>query len=254
MLVALILGIVEGLTEFLPISSTAHLIITNRLLGLSQNEYWKFFEIFVQVGAIMAVITVYFQELFKHKQNIKLLFSFLPTAIVGLLFYNVIKNVFFNSLILIALSLIGFGLVFLLIEYLINKKQLILTKNLNNLTIRQAMIIGLAQSLAVIPGVSRSGAALVGSLLLGYSRQEAAKYSFLLAVPTIILAALFDLLKTDFNVVSSNVGITLVGLVSAYLSALFVIKWFLHFLKNNSLVVFGIYRIIVGILLLIFLI
>lgn len=251
---ALFLGIIEGLTEFLPISSTAHLIIANRLLGLPQNEYWKFFEIFIQAGAILAVVTVYFQELFNHKQNLKLLFSFLPTAVVGLLLYNVIKNVFFNSLILIAFSLIIFGLLFLVIEWLIKNKRIVLKHKLEKLTIKQALFIGVMQSLAVVPGVSRSGAALVGSLLLGYDRRQGAQYSFLLAVPTILLAAIFDLLKTDFRVVSSNFGLTLIGLVSAYVSALFVIRWFMKFLENNSLIIFGFYRLVVGILLLLFLV
>jgi len=254
MLSALFLGIIEGLTEFLPISSTAHLIIANRLLGLPQNEYWKFFEIFIQAGAILAVVTVYFQELFNHKQNLKLLFSFLPTAVVGLLLYNVIKNVFFNSLILIAFSLIIFGLLFLVIEWLIKNKRIVLKHKLEKLTIKQALFIGVMQSLAVVPGVSRSGAALVGSLLLGYDRRQGAQYSFLLAVPTILLAAIFDLLKTDFRVVSSNFGLTLIGLVSAYISALFVIRWFMKFLENNSLIIFGFYRLVVGILLLLFLV
>lgn len=251
---ALFLGIIEGLTEFLPISSTAHLIIANRLLGLPQNEYWKFFEIFIQAGAILAVVTVYFQELFNHKQNLKLLFSFLPTAVVGLLLYNVIKNVFFNSLILIAFSLIIFGLLFLVIEWLIKNKRIVLKHKLEKLTIKQALFIGVMQSLAVVPGVSRSGAALIGTLLLGYDRRQGAQYSFLLAVPTILLAAIFDLLKTDFRVVSSNFGLTLIGLVSAYISALFVIRWFMKFLENNSLIIFGFYRLVVGILLLLFLV
>lgn len=251
---ALFLGIIEGLTEFLPISSTAHLIIANRLLGLPQNEYWKFFEIFIQAGAILAVVTVYFQELFNHKQNLKLLFSFLPTAVVGLLLYNVIKNVFFNSLILIAFSLIIFGLLFLVIEWLVKNKRIVLKHKLEKLTIKQALFIGVMQSLAVVPGVSRSGAALIGTLLLGYDRRQGAQYSFLLAVPTILLAAIFDLLKTDFRVVSSNFGLTLIGLVSAYISALFVIRWFMKFLENNSLIIFGFYRLVVGILLLLFLV
>jgi len=254
MLSALFLGIIEGLTEFLPISSTAHLIIANRLLGLPQNEYWKFFEIFIQAGAILAVVTVYFQELFNHRQNLKLLFSFLPTAVVGLLLYNVIKNVFFNSLILIAFSLIIFGLLFLVIEWLIKNKRIVLKHKLEKLTIKQALFIGVMQSLAVVPGVSRSGAALIGTLLLGYDRRQGAQYSFLLAVPTILLAAIFDLLKTDFRVVSSNFGLTLIGLVSAYISALFVIRWFMKFLENNSLIIFGFYRLVVGILLLLFLV
>ena len=250
MLSALILGLIEGLTEFLPISSTAHLIMANKLLGLSQNAYWQFFEVFIQAGAILAVATVYFSEIFNHKQNLKLFFSFLPTAIVGFLLYDVIKNIFFNSLLLIATSLLFFGLIFLLIEWFIKNKKLVVSRKIENLTFKQALFIGGMQSLAVVPGVSRAGAALIGGLVLGYTRKEAAKYSFLLAVPTILMAAIFDLFKTDLSVVTSNVSLTLIGFISAYFSALLVIRGLMRFLENHNLVIFGFYRIILGILIL----
>lgn len=254
MLSALWLGIIEGLTEFLPISSTAHLIIFNRLLGLFQNQYWQFFEVVVQAGAVLAVITLYFQKLLDWKLNCKLLVSFLPTALTGAIFYKAIKEVFFKNLTLIAINLIVFGLLFLLLEWLIKTNRLVLKRKLKQLTIKQSLCIGLFQSLAVVPGVSRSGAVLVGGLLLGYKRQEAGQYSFLLAVPTICAAALFDLFKTDFAVVSDNLNLTLIGLIGAYLSALLVMRWFIRFLQTHNLVIFAVYRILLGLLLLIFLI
>jgi undecaprenyl-diphosphatase len=250
MLNALLLGIVEGLTEFLPVSSTAHLIITSKFLNLSNMQYWNFFEVFIQAGAILAVATIYFQQAFNLKLIKNIIFSFVPTALVGFFLYSIIKTVFFNSDLLIAVSLILFGIIFLILEKAIAKGKIIINKELIKLDFWQAVIIGLAQSLAVVPGVSRAGAVLVAGLLLGYKREQVALYSFLLAVPTILAAAIFDLLKTDWSVVSSNIVLTLVGFVSAYLSALVVIKWFIGFLQKNNLRIFGYYRIVVGLLIL----
>lgn len=254
MLNALILGIVEGLTEFLPISSTAHLIIANRLLGLPQNEYWKFFAVFIQSGAILAVMTMYLKQLFNKKLLTNLIVSFLPTAVVGFGLYQIIKGVFFESVGLIAFSLISVGLIFFVVEHLIKNGKHQQNKTLAELNFTQAFFIGLAQALAVIPGVSRAGAVLVVGLLFGFKREQAALYSFLLAVPTILAASVFDMLKTDFNVVSNNVELTLIGFISAYLSGTVVVKWLIKYLQKNDLKLFGLYRIILGILLLLFLI
>lgn len=247
MLQAIVLGIVEGLTEFLPISSTAHLIIVARVINISQSEYWKFFEVFIQSGAILAVGVMFFKSLTDYKLLMKLATSFFPTAIVGFALYKVIKTVFFESTDIIAFMLIAVGVVFLLVEWAIDRKKIQLVKNIDLLTWRDAIIIGLAQSVAVVPGVSRAGAVIVIMLLLGYRRKSAALYSFLLAIPTILAATGYDLLKTDTSVVFSNIGISVVGFVVAFITAYIVVRWFIGYIQNNTLVSFAWYRIVLGI-------
>lgn len=252
---SIILGIVEGLTEFLPISSTAHLIIASKLLYIKQTGFHKFLEVFIQTGAISAVLLIYWRYLKENKDILlKIIVSFIPTAVVGLLLFKIIKSVFFESYSLIAFSLIFIGLLFIVIETLIKNKLIILNKQLENLSLRQAFIIGLVQSLAVIPGVSRAGAVILIMLVLGYRRKEAALYSFLLAVPTIFAAGGFDLLKTNLTGVSSQeIFLLMISLLVSFIVALAIIQWFISFLKRNSLIAFGLYRIGLGFLLLIFL-
>ena len=166
---SIILGIVEGVTEFLPISSTAHLIITSKFLNIGQTDFLKFFEVFIQSGAILAVIILYYKDLVKNKKlQKKVLFSFIPTAVIGFLLYKIIKKVFFDSNILIILSILIIGILFLLIEYLIKNKKIKLTKSIDKLNIKEAIIIGLAQSIAVIPGVSRAGITMFSMMLMGW--------------------------------------------------------------------------------------
>ncbi len=254
---ALILGIVEGLTEFLPISSTAHLIFVSKLLKIHQTEFQKFFEVFIQSGAILAVLIIYFRHLLTHKKNLKnIVVSFFPTAIIGFVFYKIIKNIFFESYLLIVFMMFFVGFVFFTVELLVKRKKLRLQKSVNNITYKQAIIIGLGQSLAIVPGVSRAGAVIVTMMFLGFRRDEAALYSFLLAVPTIFAASAFDLLKTNFSLVfnSQNLFFLIIGFLTSFISAFFVIRLFINYLQKNSLVVFGWYRIIVaGILILAFL-
>lgn len=243
---AVILGIVEGLTEFLPVSSTAHLIIVAHIVHIAQSEYWKFFEVFIQGGAICAVGVSFFKSLTDKKLLAKLASSFFPTAIVGFVLYKAIKTIFFESTGLIAFMLIVGGFVFLFVEWAIRTKRIHLTKDIVSLTWRDAVIIGFAQSVAVVPGVSRAGAVIVAALLLGYRRKSAALYSFLLAVPTIIAAAGYDLLKTDTSVIFSNIGTSLIGLVVAFITAYVVVKWFIGYIQHNTLVSFAWYRIALG--------
>jgi undecaprenyl-diphosphatase len=250
---ALILGIVEGITEFLPISSTAHLIVASKLLHIPQTDYQKFFEVFIQSGAILAVVVIYYQYLLQHKELFKkLVFSFVPTAIVGLLLYKIIKDVFFESYYLIIAALFLVGVVFLLLEQRIKNNKLKLEKSLLGLGVIEAVVIGLGQSLAVIPGVSRSGIVIVVTMLLHYKRDEAATYSFLLAVPTILAASLYDLYKMREMVFGfqDNTVYLLVGFIASLVTAYVSIKWLITYLKNNSLVIFGIYRILLAIILL----
>lgn len=250
---AVVLGIVEGITEYLPISSTAHLIITSKILNLPQTEYQKFFEVFIQSGAIFAVVYLYLQYLVSHKEVIKkVAVSFIPTALIGFLLYKVIKNVFFQSYYLMIFSLIVIGGLFIVVELLIKNKTIVLKKTINNLSFTEALIIGLNQSLAVIPGVSRAGIVLLAMMIMGYCRDEAAEYSFLLAVPTILGASFFDLIKTDFAVISNgnHFLMLVVGLITSFITAYFAVKWLIHYLKNNSLIWFGIYRVVLAIILL----
>lgn len=246
---ATVLGIVEGLTEFLPVSSTAHLILTTALLRIPQTDFQKFFEVFIQAGAIMAVLVAYFKYVLANKKIIaKIAFSFIPTALVGSLLYHVIKDLFFQSYLLITYMLFLIGVVFLLIESLVKKKRLILSRPIKDLTWGQAFLIGLGQSLAIVPGVSRTGAVIVTMMILGFRRSDSALYSFLLAVPTILAASSFDIIKTDFEVFAyqGNLAILSIGFLTSFLVALVVVRWFIRFLQANSLEVFGWYRILLS--------
>ncbi len=250
---AAILGVVEGLTEFLPISSTAHLIISAKLLRLPQTDFMKFFEVFIQSGAILAVVILYFQYILKHKALIKqIILSFIPTAVIGFFLYKMIKNVFFSSNMLIIDAIFVVGLLFIILEYLISKKKIILKHSLSSMTPIQAIVTGFVQALAVIPGVSRSGIVMFYLMSQGYRRDEAATYSFLLAVPTILAASAYDLLKMRSLIGSSvqYLPLLLVGLVTSFIVAYIVMKWFIGYLKQNSLFSFGIYRIALAIVLL----
>lgn len=246
---SIILGLVEGVTEFLPISSTFHLIWTSKLLGIPQSDFLTFFEVFIQSGAILAVVVVYFKYILEHKQNIRnILFSFIPTAIVGLILHKIIKTIFFNSDTLMLGAFVLFGIIFIIVEYLIKKGKITLNKSILDIPISVAIIIGLGQSLAVLPGVSRAGAVMIIMMILGYKRKDSALYSFLLAVPTILAASGFDLIKMDFSLLhqGSNILYIAVGFVVAFVSALMVINWLIRFLQTNTLTSFGIYRIVLA--------
>lgn len=251
-----ILGIVEGITEFLPISSTFHLIWTSSLLGIPQTDFVKLFLVVIQAGAILAVVFMYWKEFFTNlKMMIHILATFIPTAIVGLLLYKIIKGVFFESIGFTTTIFIIVGIIFLAVEHLIKKDSIKIEKSLEKLSIKDAVIIGLVQSLAVIPGVSRSGSVIVGMLLMKFKRGEAAKYSFLVSVPTIGAAALLDLYEMK-DVLASNSNAILIlifGIIIAFVSALIGIKWLIGYLQKNSLSLFGWYRILVGIILLLLL-
>ena len=202
---AIILGFVEGMTEFLPISSTAHLIISSKLLNIPQTEFQKFFEVFIQSGAILAVIIIYWKTILKNKNLlINIILSFIPTAIVGLLLHKVIKGIFFESFTLIATSLFIVGLFFIIFEFLLKKKIVRTNKKIIQMTILQALTIGLGQSLAVVPGVSRAGAVILTMMIMGFDREESAIYSFVLAVPTLLAASAFDFIKTDPQLIFSG--------------------------------------------------
>ncbi len=241
---AIILGIIEGATEYLPISSTFHLIWSAKLLNIPQTDFSKLFEVFIQAGAIAAVLFLYLKTVLTDKKlMLKVITSFIPTAVVGLLLYKVIKNYFFANSWLQLIVFLIVGIAFILYERFGTHKTN--QHDLSNLSYQDALMVGLAQALAVVPGVSRAGAVIVALMLLKVRRDEAAKYSFLLAVPTIFAASTLDLFKMRSLVLnhSGNILILIVGTVAAFLSAVVVVRWLVKFLKHHSLAAFGWYRI-----------
>jgi undecaprenyl-diphosphatase len=249
---AIILGLVEGITEFLPISSTAHLIITSKFLQLKQTDFLKLFEVFIQSGAILAVLIMYFKYIVGNPKIInKILVSFIPTAVIGFVFFKIIKNVFFESTLLIILMLFFVGLLFIILEMLISGKHIKIYKKISNMTYWHAFLIGVFQSFAIIPGVSRAGAVIASMIFMNYKRSESAIYSFLLAVPTIIAASILDVYKNYGLVFESvtNVRIIVIGFIVSFITAYFAVKWFISYLQKNSLIGFGIYRISLAIIL-----
>jgi len=253
---ATLLGVVEGITEFLPISSTFHLIFAAKLLRISQNDFTKLFEVFIQSGAVLSITLLYFSNVVKYKElTKKVIISFLPTAIIGFILYKFIKNVLFENQIFMVGIFAAVGGIFFLVEFLIKRKKINLVKKVSSLTYQDALIIGLAQTLAIFPGVSRAGVVIVAMILLRYRRNESAYYSFLLSIPTIFAASFFDLFKMRMVVsnYSNNWILLSVGFISAFVSSYFVVNWFINFLKKNSLVVFGYYRLAIAIILLLIL-
>lgn len=251
----IIIGIVEGLTEFLPISSTAHMMITSKLLGLDQTHTVKSFEIAIQLGAILAAFSIFLKDFFKLK-NIKELFvGFLPTAILGLLFYKIIKNYFFGNYLAIAISLIVGGVIIILVENYVAKRYKS-EKYKNNLktevNMSDSVKLGFAQSVALMPGVSRSGAIIIAGLLMNIKREVVMKYAFMLAVPTMAAATFYDLLKSYKELTSDSISLIAIGFVFAFITAYFTVGYVLRYVRNHDFKIFGYYRIILGVLILIF--
>lgn len=242
---SIILGIVEGLTEFLPISSTAHLIITSQLLNIAQTDFLKSFTIAIQSGAILAVVVLYWKRFLFDLTNLKkIIVAFIPTAVVGFIFYQVIKNFFMESLLVIALALLLGGVIIILFEA--GKSKRTADNGSDLITYKKAFLIGLCQGVAVIPGVSRAAATIIGGLSLKLSRQAIVEFSFLLAVPTMLAATGYDLIKTGFIFSSQEVVMFLIGFVISFIVAILGIKLFLKFIIRHNFFAFGIYRIILG--------
>jgi undecaprenyl-diphosphatase len=249
---AIILSVVEGITEFLPISSTGHLILTTQLLGIAETEFIKSFQIYIQLGAILAVIVLYGQKYF---QNIKVwknvVTAFIPTALIGLVLYKFVKTFLLgNSLVVILALLIG-GVLLILLEKVHQEKNTAVQK-IEDLTLKQSFLIGLAQSLSIIPGVSRSASTILGAMFLGARRGTAVEFSFLLAVPTMLAASGLDLIKSNFAFTSNEWFLIFVGFGGSFVTALIVIKWLMKYIQKNTFVSFGIYRIILSIIFLVF--
>jgi undecaprenyl-diphosphatase len=268
---AIILSIVEGLTEFLPISSTGHLVLASKLLNVMQTDFVKSFEIIIQLGAIFAIIFLYWRIISK---NIlvwkKIVIAFIPTAIIGFLLYKFIKSFLLgNSLVTLLALLIG-GLLIIILEKIyksstfshgadnsLNKynSQKVLDKekdhhadSIEKISYKNAFLIGIFQSISVIPGVSRSAATIISALFLGTKRTTAVEFSFLLAIPTMLAATVLDVAKSNFSFTPSEYSILLTGFIGSFLVAIIAVKFLLNFIKKHTFIPFGIYRIILAII------
>lgn len=230
---AIILSVIEGITEFLPVSSTGHLILTSSLLHISQTNFVKSFEIAIQLGAILAVVGMYWQKLFKNW--VVIFTGFLPAAVVGLVAYPFIKQNLIGNIPVVLWSLFLGGLVLLFVDRIPQSK--------GTLNIRSALIIGLFQSVSVIPGVSRAAATIIGGLLVGLDRKSAVEFSFLLAVPTMFAATGLDLVKSGWAFSSSEWMLLGVGFIGSLITAWLSVKFFLNFIKSHNFLWFGLYRV-----------
>lgn len=239
-----VLAVVEGLTEFLPISSTGHLILVSNLLQIAQTEFVKSFEIAIQLGAILAVVVLYWQKLLDTKLWPKIIIGFVPTAILGFIAYPFIKGSLFGNTQVVLWSLFIGGIILLFIDKLVPTKQ----KPLSSLNIQSALLIGLFQSISMVPGVSRAAATIIGGLIVGLDRKSAVEFSFLLAVPTMMAATGLDLVKSGWSFSSNEWLLLLVGFVGSLLTAWIAVKFLLTFIKSHNFTSFGIYRISVALL------
>ena len=263
---AIFFGIVEGITEWLPISSTGHMILFNELVKLDvSKEFYDMFQVVIQLGAIMAVVIIFWKQIFPFKKednkikidnNImslwgKILVACIPAAIIGILFDEVFEKLFYNY-VCVALALIIFGILFIIIENK-NKGKKSKVNSLKELTYNTVLLIGIFQLIAAIfPGTSRSGATIVGALLLGVSRTVAAEFTFFLAIPVMFGASLLKLVKFSFAFTGMELTILLVGMLVAFITSMFIIKFLMSYIKKHDFKVFGWYRIILGIIVLIY--
>lgn len=242
---AIILGTVEGITEFLPVSSTGHLILTSHLLSIPSSSFLSTFEIAIQLGAIGAVVVLYWRS-FLDLRVLKLLMAgFIPTAIIGLSLYSFVKQVLLGNQLVVVVALMLGGVALIVFE-LLHREAPDAPEGVTTITYRQAFLIGIAQSLAMVPGVSRSAATIVGGLMLGIRRTTILEFSFLLAVPTMGAAVALDLLKNYQNLTLQNFGSIGVGFVVAFFVALVAIRFLLQFMRTSTFIPFGVYRIILA--------
>ncbi|MEN9406942.1 MAG: undecaprenol kinase, undecaprenyl-diphosphatase [Candidatus Parcubacteria bacterium] len=243
---AVLLAIVEGITEFLPISSTGHLVLTARLLAIEQTEFVKSFEIIIQLGAILAVVILYMQIFLKNKVLWKtIMIAFVPSMVVGFLFYKLIKTVLIGNPYITLVALFLGGVLILLLERRY-RTTTVHTETMTAISHKQAFFIGLCQAVSVIPGVSRAGATILGGMSLGLSRKTAVEFSFLLAAPTMLAASVLDMTESYNSFTFENLILLSVGFVVSFLVAFGVMKWLLVFIKTNTLSAFGVYRIVLS--------
>jgi len=248
---ALIIAVIEGITEFLPVSSTGHMILADSLLKVQNKDFAKTFEIVIQLGAIMAVLVIYIKRFFVSLDiYFKLLVAFLPTGIIGILAYKTIKLYLFNP-ITVSISLILGGIVLILLDKWSDRKQSQFTK-IEEVSYAGAIKIGLIQCISMIPGVSRAAATIFGGVFAGFDRKQAAEFSFLLAIPTMFAASGYDLLKEKDNIHADDIQILLFGALVAFVVALAAVKAFISYLQKYGFKQFGYYRIALGVLFLLY--
>ena len=263
---AIFFGIVEGITEWLPISSTGHMILLNELVKLDvSKEFYDMFQVVIQLGAIIAVVIIFWKQIWpvkKEKEKLtldknilslwgKILVACVPAAIVGVLFDEVFEKLFYNY-VCVAIALIVFGIAFIIIENK-NKGKNSKINSLAELSYNTVLLIGIFQLIAAIfPGTSRSGATIVGALLLGVSRTVAAEFTFFLAIPVMFGASLLKLVKFSFAFTGMELAILLVGMVVAFITSMFIIKFLMSYIKKHDFKVFGYYRIVLGIIVLLY--
>lgn len=255
---AIILGIVEGITEWLPISSTGHMILIDQIIQLKvSEEFMNLFLVVIQLGAILAVVLCFFKKLWpftsKEKGYVKtdtlilwakVIVGVIPLGIIGVLFEDEIDAVFYNYQ-TVAFTLILYGIFFILIEKYNKKRKPVMT-GLKDLTFSMAIAIGMFQVLSVIPGTSRSGATILGAMLLGCGRSLAAEYSFFLSIPVMFGASLLKILKFEGSVTGSEIGLLVIGMVVAFIVSVIAIKFLMGYIKKKDFTVFGWYRIVLG--------
>ena len=255
-----IFGIVEGITEWLPISSTGHMIILEDLLPLSvTEEFMEMFRVVIQLGAILAVCLLFFHKLnpFSPKKNTrqkkqtwrlwgKVLVGCIPAGILGVLFNDWFDEHFYNSYV-VAATLIIYGILFILLE-IRNKHHYFSVERLSQLTYQDALIIGAFQVLSLIPGTSRSGSTILGAMLIGISRPVAAEFSFFLSIPVMFGASFLKLIKFGFHYTGTEVAVLLVGMITAFIVSVLAIRFLMGYIRKRDFTAFGIYRIVLGVL------
>lgn len=246
---AIIIGIIEGFTEFLPISSTGHMIVASEFLGVSQDSLTKAYEVIIQFAAILAVMLIYKEKITFKQIDLwqKLFVAFLPLAIVGYIFKDQIKTLF--TVDVVAWMFIIGGLIFLIVEHFYEEKKAHVT-HVEKVNYKQALWVGIAQIFSLIPGTSRAGATIIGGLLVGLDRKTSMEFSFLLAIPVMAAVTGYDLLKHYQDFADANWGAFIAGFITAFIVAYLTIKLFLAFIQRFTFVAFGIYRIIFGVILL----
>lgn len=248
---SILIAIIEGLTEFLPISSTGHMILASTAMGIHEDEFVKTFEVFIQLGAILAIALMYIKRFLRSLTiYFKLVTAFLPTAVVGLLAYDYIKAYLFNPVV-VSVSLILGGVVLLFIDKKVLQQSTTVAE-VEDISYKNAFFIGLFQCLSMVPGTSRAAATIIGGVFNGLDRKQAMEFSFLLAVPTMMAAGGYDLLKADLAFTSEQLMLLGIGFVVAFASAWVAVKLFLTYVSSNGFTAFGWYRIVLGVLFLLF--
>jgi undecaprenyl-diphosphatase len=242
----LILSLIEGMTEFLPVSSTGHMILASSVMKIEESEFLKTFLIFIQLGAILAIALMYVKRFLKGIDiYIKLLVAFIPTAVVGFFAYEFIRGVLFTPIV-VSTSLIVGGIILIIIDKRVeNNKSSV--DVLENIPLKNAFFIGLMQCLSMIPGTSRSAATIIGGTLNKLDKKQATEFSFLLAIPTMFAATGYDLMKTSIEFSQEELTLLLIGLLVSFVTAWFAVKLFLKIIKKFGFIHFGYYRIVVGV-------